>query len=313
MPSAACSAEQTGPTDATARRAAINTNHNEAEGMDALAFDLKTICDRNRDGSHATKANRHRMLQAMSRDLHQGGYRLPAARSLKPKHAEFLVDRWQAQGLDAGTIKNRMSALRWWAAKVNKASVIPRDNGALGIPDRQRGGESRAQKLDLAKVAKVTCPRMQFSLRLMAAFGLRMEEALKIRPALADQGDRLALKASWTKGGRFREIPVLNDRQRALLQEAKQLAGNGSLIPPDKSYIQHRKAFEHHTLKAGFANLHGLRHNYAQWRYKALTGRPCPKPSQLTPAERFDDREARRQIALELGHNRLDVTRVYLG
>ena len=66
------------------------------------------------------------------------------------------------------------------------------------------------------------------------------------------------------------------------------------------------------------SNLHGLRHNYAQWRYKALTGQACPKdggaPTKaLTPADKIADREARMIIAEELGHSRLDVTKAYLG
>ncbi|MBO9479797.1 integrase, partial [Shimia sp. R11_0] len=80
----------------------------------------------------------------------------------------------------------------------------------------------------------------------------------------------------------------------------------------------HRKAFEYQALKAGMSNLHGLRHGYAQWRYKALTGRPCPKAGgkatkALTEAERRTDRDARMTIAEELGHGRIDVTKAYLG
>jgi hypothetical protein len=40
--------------------------------------------------------------------LQELGYRLMAAASLKPKHVEGLVERWQAEG----TIKNRMAELR---------------------------------------------------------------------------------------------------------------------------------------------------------------------------------------------------------
>lgn len=32
--------------------------------------------------------------------------------------------------------------------------------------------------------------------------------AMKLRPSLADRGDRLWLKGSWTKGGRGREVPI---------------------------------------------------------------------------------------------------------
>src|SRR5205085_7900825 len=44
------------------------------------------------------------------------------------------------------------------------------------------------------------------SLRLQAAFGLRREESIKIRPDWADRGDVLKLKDSWTKGGKERDV-----------------------------------------------------------------------------------------------------------
>lgn len=286
--------------------------------MDNLALDLHSICKHNRDGSHATQANRATMLRAICRDLRKGGYRLPGARSLKPKHVEFLVGRWQRQGISSATIKNRMSALRWAAAKVDKASIIPRENSALGIPDRERSQDNKAQKLDWAKLERIDSPHMRMSLRLMAAFGLRFEEALKIRPALADKGDHIALQASWTKGGRARVIPIHSGKHRALLDEAKALTGRGSLIPDDHSYIQHRRAMEYATLRAGFSNLHGLRHNYAQWRYKTLTGHACPKAggilsAGMTAFEKEQDQTARLTISRELGHNRIEITREYLG
>ena len=53
----------------------------------------------------------------------------------------------------------------------------------------------------------------------MAAFGLRLEEALKLKPVQADKGHVLRLQGSWTKGGRTREIPIRDDRQRALLAQ----------------------------------------------------------------------------------------------
>lgn len=284
--------------------------------MDALAFDLKNICDHNRDGSHATQANRRRNLAQAAAILKSHGYKLPSARSIKPKHVMCVVTDLQEQGAGAGRLKNMASALRYWAGKVNKASIIPRDNTELGIAERKSSDGNRAQKLDMGKVQNLPCKRMQMSLRLASAFGLRLEEAIKIKPDQADQGGKLVLQASWTKGGRAREIPIHTAKHRALLDEAKALAGKGSLIPSDKSYIQHRKALEHQTLKAGLTNLHGLRHNYAQWRYSELTGWKCPKaggPKKLTAEQREIDRMARQQISRELGHERLDITKVYLG
>ena len=45
--------------------------------MDDLAYSLKTMAARVADGSHATRANRHRGLQAMAGELKALGYRLP--------------------------------------------------------------------------------------------------------------------------------------------------------------------------------------------------------------------------------------------
>ena len=57
------------------------------------------------------------------------------------------------------------------------------------------------------------------SLELQSAFGLRREEAIKFAPRYADKGDHLLLKASWTKGGKARTIPV---RTKATARRAGQ-------------------------------------------------------------------------------------------
>ena len=124
-------------------------------------------------------------------------------------------------------------------------------------------------QVDLSRIGD---PYVRMSLELQRAFGLRREEALKLRPHDADRGDRLVLKASWTKGGKAREIRIDTTAQREVLDRAQQLAGRGSLIPAERSYIQHLKVYERHTANAGLSKLHGLRHAYAQQRYQDLTG-----------------------------------------
>ena len=59
------------------------------------------------------------------------------ASSLKEKHVKALIERWKAEELATGTIKNRVTCLRWWAEKIGKASVIPAENIALAIPKRR--------------------------------------------------------------------------------------------------------------------------------------------------------------------------------
>lgn len=286
--------------------------------MDALTKDLAMICRRNPQGSIATRANRLEGLKLIAAELKELGFKLPSARSIKPKHPEKLIQHWKGKGLADTTIANRLSWFRWWGEQVNKAGIFHRENEDYGLAPRTIDNGNKAQKLDLEKLGKITCPHVRMSLRLQAAFGLRREEAMKFQPKLADKGEYIGLKPSWTKGGRYREIPITTPRQRALLNEAAELAGQGSLIPDGKTYVQHLKSYERLTIQAGLKNNHGLRHNYAQWRYQALTGQPCAAAGGLTrasmTAEQWQaDRAARWEISSELGHGRIDIVDAYLG
>lgn len=223
------------------------------------------------------------------------------------------------QNLSPGTIKNRMSCLRWWAEKVNRRNVIARSNESYGIPDRQFVAQaSKAKDLEDAQLARVRDENVRMSLRLQRAFGLRREEAIKLQPRWADRGNHLQLKASWTKGGRERTVPIRTEAQRALLEEAKHLARTGSLIPRGRSYIEQLRIYERHTANAGLSKMHGLRHAYAQQRYLEITGWPSPHAGgpgkeALILAQRQIDQRARLAISSELGHAREQITAVYLG
>jgi site-specific recombinase XerC len=284
-----------------------------------LEYDLKAICRRNRDGSRMTQAQREQRLRMIARELDQLGYRHLRAHSLKPRHVQALVDSWQARELSAGTIKNRMADLRWWCEKTGRQSVLASDNAHYGIAQRIFvTNDSKARALPHDALALVLDEHARMSLRLQAAFGLRREESIKFSPSFADRGERLALKASWCKGGRARELPIRTQAQRELLTQAHALAGNGSLIPPDRTYIQQRRVYERHAARAGLSKLHGLRHAYAQARYLQLTGWPAPAcggptSRQLTAAQKASDQHARLAISRELGHEREQITAVYLG
>jgi len=287
--------------------------------MRNLNYHLKQLCSRNCDGSHATQRDRKRALDLIANQLHEMGFRHMAANSLKPKHVEVLVERWKLEGLDAGTMKNRMASLRWWAEKIHKAGVIARDNVRYGIADRHYvTNVSKARELTTRDLDRIDEPYSRMSLRLQAAFGLRRAESIKIQPVRADRGDSLLLKDTWTKGGRPRDVPIRNEAQRQLLAEAKLLAGRGSLIPANKSYIEQLRSFEYQCTRGGIHRVHGHRHQYAQTRYREITGWSAPAANgprwtELTPAQREIDREARITISHELGHNRLEISSVYLG
>ncbi|OJV55733.1 MAG: integrase [Burkholderiales bacterium 68-10] len=286
--------------------------------MDDLTYTLRQLCQRNRDGSYNTQADRVRSLALAARQLREAGFRQMKASSLKGKHVQALLERWQGEGLSSGTIKNRLSHLRWWAEKIGKSGILPADNMQLGVAERRYvTNVSKARELGTG-LEQITDVHVRMSLQLQAAFGLRREEAIKLQPSYADRSDHIALKGSWTKGGRERTVPITTTEQRDVLQAAHHLAGTGSLIPANKTYIQQRHVYDGQCKAAGLSHMHGLRHQYAQSRYETLTGWPAPAAGgppvrTLSDTQRTQDTAARQIISRELGHERLQVTAVYLG
>lgn len=287
--------------------------------MRTLTYDLVQLCRHNRDGSRSTQAGRLRTLNLIATQLHELGFHQLRAHDLKGRHVTRLLERWQAEQLSVGTIKNRLATVRWWAHKVRRSHVLARTNGHYGLAERRYvTNESHACQLDPVALLAISDPHVRLSLELQRVFGLRRAEAIKLQPRYADHGDVLQLKASWTKGGKARQIPIRTAEQRAILQRVHQLAGSGSLIPPQRSYVQQLKVYESQTTRAGLSKLHGLRHAYAQQRYQELTGWAAPAAGgptrpQLTAEQRQQDQAARLQISQELGHEREAISAVYLG
>ena len=286
--------------------------------MRDLNYELKRLQAAHDDGSHGTRTARSYALAQIADTLHDLGFKGLRATGLKRKHVAALVGEWKRQGRSIGTMKNRMAHVRWWATRIGRLAVVP-SNGTLGIANREYvTNEDRSVVLDPDKRALVKDAHVAMALRLEAAFGLRREEAIKFTPARDDRGDHIRLKGSTTKGGRPREVPILKDSQRKLLDEARRLVGSGALIPPERNYRQQLKIYESQTRAAGLYRMHGLRHRYAQSRYEELTGWKAPAaggPPQrsLTGARRRIDAEARRTIAAELGHSRAAISSVYCG
>ena len=282
-----------------------------------LNFDLKRLQKAHDDGSHGTRTARSYALAQIADTLHELGFKGLRATGLRRKHVVALVREWKRQGRSIGTMKNRMAHVRWWANRIGRPGVVPA-NGALGIANREYvNNQDRSVVLDPDKLALVKDAHVAMALRLEEAFGLRREEAIKFTPARDDRGDRIRLKGSTTKGGRPREVPILKDSQRKLLDEARKLVGSGALIPPDGNYRQQLKIYEGQTREAGLYRMHGLRHHYAQTRYEEITGWKAPAAGGpprrlLTGARRRIDTAARREIAEELGHGRASIVAVYI-
>ncbi|RBW47292.1 integrase [Psychromonas sp. B3M02] len=287
--------------------------------MNNLNYELKNLCTRNKDGSFSTQNSRGKRLQNIANLLHANGYRKMSASSLKPKHINSLVQHWTKEERSPGTIKNYMTALRWWAEKIGKPSIISRSNDYYGIQERKFvTNEDKSRSIENAALEKVKDEHVKHSLQLQKAFGLRREESIKFIPEFADRGDHILLKNTWTKGGKERIIEIRNDEQRKILDAAHKFVGKSSLIPQHRNYIQQLKIYEGHTAQAELSKLHGLRHKFAQDLYLEITGWKAPvcgglTSKNLTKEQKAIDKEARLFISKQLGHEREQITAIYLG
>ena len=287
--------------------------------MHQLHYELKQLGLRHRDGSAVPPGNRAHLLRVIASQLDELGYKKLHAEELKGRHVNALRRLWQEHELAPETVDNLLAAVRWWAEHVGRSGVLQEGHAADGVPRWQEvTAVSKAQELERDKLAAVRDPYVRLHLELQRAFGLRREEAIKIKPRQADQGAVLVLQESWTQGGRSRTVPIRTAAQRDVLERAKALAGSGALRPPAWRSSDQWQVYESETRRVGLTKLPGLRYAYAQERYAELTGFAAPAaggPScaQLTPAQRARDREARRVISAELGHGRDQITTAYLG
>lgn len=219
-----------------------------------------------------------------------------------------------------------MSKLRKVASVLNKSDLVKPDNDSYQIDKRSYVPKYNKAIIDV-DFTKCPDPLIRLSLETQCLFGLRREESMKIVLSDAWQGNKLAIKPSWTKGGIGREIELTNSEQREWLSKAfNQIPKGHSLIPKEKSYKNHLAQYHEVIEKMGLSKCHGLRHAYAQRRYQEITAQ-CDKNGiglvppikggrpykELNSIEKSWDREARETISLALGHSRLSITRVYLG
>ncbi|MFM7460861.1 MAG: tyrosine-type recombinase/integrase, partial [Burkholderiales bacterium] len=317
-----------------------------------LAFLFNTLLERraHRTGyvSEKTADNRRQVLFQVFEQLREDGIKLRYVTHLKGRHINHLLQRWDREGLANSTIQERVSHLRFFCELIGKAGMIqPKENMALhGIePSRlKRDLVTNADKSWSAKNVDITNilkqadqrdPRLGLILRAIAAFGLRVKEAVRLPPHEADQGNVIAALdvealdvVHGTKGGRHRLVPVDTPELRALVDDMKRL------VPPGDSLSgKHRKLdaalrwYYREIAKLGVTKdllgvtSHGLRHEYVHDRLE-VQGITAPVKLSNAGAQtkvarpkksRAEVMKARRVVAEITGHSRTSILPAYAG
>lgn len=249
-------------------------------------------------------------------------------------YAAYLRQQIQQGELSIATAQNRLSSVNRTLAALrgDKYVRIASPSQALGqqrstvrtrAPD---GQDSQQVRRVLEVLREQQYDRVAAIVLLAQATGMRLRETiLADLPRLLREAEHLGRIniQDGTKGGRSgASAPrwvAANETVKTALQLARDAAPNGrNLLARDESYalflqqtvLSARETLHEHGLK-GF---HELRAAYACERYEQLTGHTAPvNGGHCFRIHRDLDQQARQQISLELGHNRIDVVSAYIG
>lgn len=265
-------------------------------------------------------------------DVRRSGFDLQNLLNLGQKHVNAGISTWKEKELSPSTIQTRMSILRWLAVALGKRGLImdpsyyglepaQTDRTYVATVDRSWSAKDviAAEKVSAAKAIDKW---VGHQLDLIRVFGLRVREAIMIRPAAADHQSVLRVEEG-TKGGRMRVVQIRTEEQRQVLDAAKALALNsarGSMCPNSRTFAAAKRRLYYvlcERLKLTKKDLgctaHGLRHEYANDLYEEISGVASPVRGGSANFDRDRDIEARTHVTADLGHARLSIVSAYVG
>ena len=283
-----------------------------------LVTQLDKLARHNRQGSFRTKDRYYEAVKRFCAYL-AAHYHLQKLENVSGKHLVSYVLYLQAQGKSASTIKTDLSAIRFFHDKMSCPKYTLPDNGALGVAlERRRFGQQDRTwtnpefgKLIGRAMAE---EREDYILALYLAryAGLRIHECFRMDTAMAERALRENALTVKGKGGKVRTVPIEDERIPMMLRKllAQTERGHKLLVPdgmPTDRAINALELFiyryRNEICDEGSdrcLTFHGLRHTYAAEKYTRLT------------EDGMSAIDAHYAVSRLLGHERADVTNIYL-
>ena len=294
-------------------------------------FHVPAATGRKRNASHKTELAYRIRLGSVVKSLREINMPIRNLDEMSARQVRALFREYEKQGLAAGWMANVNTTVRrfgiWigkpdlcpplaelllepWSAQRRYAATVPKSWGASGQDEEEA----------IARVG-AECHVTGLQLRMAKAFGVRVQEFLMFKPDELVVAGHIYVRDG-TKGGRPRVVPIETQEQRALLDEAKEIAAqhkHGLLVAkPGLSLKQALSRFYNTLSKVGITRkamgitTHGLRHGYACKIYKQLTAQDAPVlgGGYVDPET---DKKARMEIAKRLGHSRIYIVSAYIG
>jgi site-specific recombinase XerD len=276
---------------------------------------INKIASHNRQGSFETRDRYYHAVAKFSRFL-VDKYRLEKFSNIRDEHIVSYVKYLQENSFSASTVKTSLSAIRFYHDKVENARNVLLDNKGLkekhGLVLEQRRltpSQKGWTTSEYNAILQRATPSHSLALRFARQLGLRLHEIARIQSAELEKALRERELCVVGKNGKEREIPLTRIEQLQLVKEAKMYLARGETFfskegVDAKQWMQSVQNFlsRNQDLSQSDRSLsiHGLRHSFAQQMYE----------------EKIDEgltaKQARLEVSRTLGHERDEVTKIYL-
>lgn len=291
-----------------------------------LSNQISKISKHNRQGSYKTRERYEQGVDRFCKFL-ADSFGIQKFSNISDKHIEKYVEDMKVRDLSASTIKTELAAIRFYHDKVDRPRNQLADNSHYNLERRTFGGVNRAWSTEEYKTFKeLSYARSQDRIAEIATLarneGLRLHETLRIDRATVERALSIGHLHIKGKGGKERDVP-LSQESRAMLKERIQEVERGDklyvrqgeethlVIKQVQNFLNRNREYfqdesrsqapsEGDEVIAENITFHGLRHSYAQERY------------QQAIDSGMSDYKARLFVSQLLGHERDDVTRIYV-
>lgn len=282
-----------------------------------LLEQLNSLAKHNRQGSYKT---RERYYEAMRRfcAFLADTFRLQKLANISGKHLIAYVEHLLDTGKSASTIKTDLAAIRFFHSRISRAKYRLPSNDEMNVTlERRRfGGVDRTWSQREFGRFVLLCREGNLEAYTAIACisyyaGLRIHECFRLDTAVAEAALKNNMITIKGKGGKIRSVPI-NETIRIELHKMLEVTPRGhKLFVPDdlrtdiainrfQQFIcSYRDRIQDEDATRPLTH-HGLRHSFAARTYQELIDRG------VRPLD------AQARVSKLLGHERPDVTNIYL-
>lgn len=305
---------------------------NDAELSNTGAY-INLMTQLNKLARHAKGVSVHKSLPQYYHHMHlfclflADNFNLKTLANIRDKHlVQYVIER-QDEGKSASTIKNDLAAIRYFHDQIPKARyrLSPNQKLAQKYPEfilekRKFGGinrraTDREYQALVMLAANSNYPALASIIQLARELGLRVHEAVRMDRADAEKALRNSYLSVKGKGGLRRDVPLSPISMSIVKTALKHVSRGEKLFVPQHlkahQVIQQVQDFVRNNRDQVIDPLHGrpegieitmhsFRHTYAKEQYNRLI------------LQGIDSISAKKAVSKLIGHNRADVTDIYL-